>query len=359
LALRSGPQRREDLCVALWPDATPELARNSLSAALSALRREMGHDFVCADRFTVSLAPNAFETDVAKFQVAVKENDWAHATQFYRGHFLPSCFEEPLIGVARELEEYARLAFDSLFEQLEAEQRWEEIVIEARRALKLFPNSTSWQLAAMRAHRALFHFEAALEVFKEISNAARRENEPVPDAARHLARQIRREREEHPFMPPELVAPRPTSAENTAPNFPSTWTSFFGRDEEIEEVAKLLRSGERLVTLSGMGGTGKTRLLIEVARRLAPEWPGKIHFVPLAALSNAELFFSNLRDALGLEAAPDLPPLEQLARFLRGQKVLLLLDNFEQLVDGAALSLQTLREKLPDATFLITSRVLL
>jgi predicted ATPase/DNA-binding SARP family transcriptional activator len=378
LALKNAPQRREDLCAALWPDAAPELARNSLSAALSTLRREFGNDFVCADRFTVGLAPGAFTTDIEQFLAALKEGDAERATKLYHGHFLPSCFEEPLVECAREFEEKARLAFDTHLEQLEAAQRWDELISEARRGLKFFPHSTSWQLALMRAHRALCHFEAALEVFKEIANRARRENEPVPDAARHLARQIRREREEHPFLPPELVAPRgmgsaeqnltlpqnaasdakPNAGDKTS-NVPSTWTLFFGRDQELAEVTELLRSGERLVTLSGMGGTGKTRLIIEVARRVAPEWPGRVHFVPLAALSSAELFFSNLRDALGLEAAPDLPPLEQLVRFLRGQKVLLLLDNFEQLVEGAALSLQTLREKLPEVTFLVTSRVLL
>jgi hypothetical protein len=74
LALK-GAQARETLCEALWPDAAPEAARNSLSAALSSLRKELGDDQICADRFNVSLAPGAFSTDVAQFNEALRQQN--------------------------------------------------------------------------------------------------------------------------------------------------------------------------------------------------------------------------------------------------------------------------------------------
>lgn len=103
----------------------------------------------------------------------------------------------------------------------------------------------------MRAHQHRHQFDAALEVFRDISNAARRENELVPGAARHLARQIRRERESYAFAPPtpsetlETVAPE---ADAEAAMFggwdesrlPATWTPFFGRDEEFAALSALL-----------------------------------------------------------------------------------------------------------------------
>jgi predicted ATPase len=120
-----------------------------------------------------------------------------------------------------------------------------------------------------------------------------------------------------------------------------------------------LNAGEKLITLSGPGGSGKTRLAIETVREVAPLWKDGVHFVPLAPLSEVSLLFSTIRDALQLAARSDLAPLEQIERALRGRRLLLLLDNFEQLVPDGATHLQALRERLPEATILVTSRVLL
>jgi hypothetical protein len=127
----------------------------------------------------------------------------------------------------------------------------------------------------------------------------------------------------------------------------------------MELLGKWLIKGETLVTLTGAGGSGKTRLAIETLRRLLDEWQGRIYFVPLASLWDAALFFSAIRDALGIVASPDVPPLEQIASALRDQKCVVLLDNLEQLSQSGAAHLQELRERLPQATFMVTSRALL
>ncbi|HVF85059.1 MAG TPA: AAA family ATPase, partial [Abditibacteriaceae bacterium] len=375
-----GAQPREKLCDLLWPEASPEAARNSLSAALSALRREFGDDHICADRFRVSLALGAFSTDVALFDEALRDENLATATSLYRDHLLPGSYEESLLALAREYEEKACIAFETHLQQLEASGSYAEAVTTARRALSLFPGTSTWFLVLMRAHHAMQQYDAALEVFKDLSNFARRENDLVPDAARHLARQIRRDRENHNPLP-RLSAPTLESQSSTrnteipqnardskttpadsvpeiAANLPLTWTPFFGREDEIDQLQALL-CHERFITLTGMGGTGKTRLVIQLARRVASEWNNRIYFVPLAALLDDELLFSTIRDALQLPSAPDLPPLQQIVAALAGAPAILLLDNFEQLVKGGAARLQQLRAALPHITFVVTSRVLL
>lgn len=376
LALRKRA-RREELCSFLWPDAAPEAARNSLSAALSALRRELGDDAICADRVEVALAPSFFQTDVAFFDEALDSQDYLRAASLYRGHLLPGFYEEPLLICAREYEEKARSVFDKAIEELEARGEYTEAVTLARRALTLFPDAPGWHVALMRAHRALNQYDAALDVFKVAEKSAKREGELVSDAARHLARQIRREREAGVPAPLPTAMRQPVAHTSSAvepdtevepevevsaelpANLPATWTRFFGREDEIESLVQLLQGDSRFVTLSGMGGTGKTRLVLEVIRRIAPARKGPVYFVSLASLTDAELLFSTIRDALRLPVSPDLPPLQQIVTLLKNQPTLLVLDNFEQLVESGASRLQELRSALPEATFIVTSRLLL
>jgi predicted ATPase len=140
---------------------------------------------------------------------------------------------------------------------------------------------------------------------------------------------------------------------------PVQWTRFFGREAETESLRRWIEGGEKLITLSGAGGSGKTRLAIETLRNLQSGHNRCVYFVALASLSDAGLLFSAIRDSLGIEAAPDVPPLEQIALALQDQPCVLLLDNLEQLGQNGAARLQELRSRLPQVTLLITSRALL
>src|SRR5262249_41368465 len=136
--------------------------------------------------------------------------------------------------------------------------------------------------------------------------------------------------------PPDPVPPAPRLS---LPPLPVPLTPFFGREAEIAQVRAMLEGGDtRLVTLTGLGGTGKTRLALEVARRLQEgggEWTG-VAFVPLVDLNNPRLILQALRGALKLPNAGATDPLEEIATALSDQRFLLVLDNFEQLLDGGA-----------------------
>ena len=128
------------------------------------------------------------------------------------------------------------------------------------------------------------------------------------------------------FLPPRTL--------ETPSNLPPQVTSFVGREREIGEVGELVRHS-RLVTLTGPGGTGKTRLSLRVAERLRPEYPGGAFFVELAPISDPGLIPTTIAQAIGLREDPKRPVAELLEAYLRDLQLLLVLDNFEQLVAGA------------------------
>jgi hypothetical protein len=129
--------------------------------------------------------------------------------------------------------------------------------------------------------------------------------------------------------------PPPRTLE-TPSNLPPQMTTFIGRKREAEEVAGLARRS-RLVTLSGPGGTGKTRLSLQVAAQLRAEFSGGTFFVDLSRISDPALIPTTIAVALGLREQPNQPVLESLQAHLRDSRLLLVLDNFEQVQAGAPL----------------------
>jgi predicted ATPase len=284
---------------------------------------------------------------------------------------LPGFHEEPFPSLAAEYEEKARGAFAARLQVLEGTGEADTLRSLARRAAMLFGDEERWFLSLMRAHRMADDFDAALRSYEALQRWARKNGEAASEEARALAKQLRRDKEKQAAQAPQaLEEPEEEGApllediseeevSALALNLPPQWTRFFGREAERELLGAWLHSGDRLITLSGPGGSGKTRLAVETLREAAPAWNTRVHFVPLASLSDPDLLFATIRDALGLTVGSDLPPLEQIERALKNQKCLLLLDNFEQLAERGAPLLQKLRERLPSATFLVTSRVLL
>jgi excisionase family DNA binding protein len=137
---------------------------------------------------------------------------------------------------------------------------------------------------------------------------------------------------------------------------PATPTSFIGRQDVVAEVAALLRRHDvQLLTLTGPGGTGKTRLALRVAADLAAKFADGITFVPLAAVHQAELVIPTIAQVLGVRETEDQPPRERLRSFLHDRELLLVLDNLEQ-VPGAAPDLGDLLAMCPRLTVLATSR---
>src|SRR5687768_9422435 len=137
---------------------------------------------------------------------------------------------------------------------------------------------------------------------------------------------------------------------------PGSLTPLVGRDRLLDEVADLLRSTEtRLVTLVGPGGVGKTRLAIEVAAHLRDEFDGGARFVQLAAVSDPALVLPTIARSLGLREVGGRPVISLLREELRDRSILLVVDNFEQVLDAGPLVADVLTG-CPTMSILITSR---
>jgi len=133
-------------------------------------------------------------------------------------------------------------------------------------------------------------------------------------------------------------------------NLPRPASTFVGREREVIEIASLVRGGARLVTLTGPGGSGKTRLAIEAASELVPDFSVGVFWVGLAALREPALVLETIAQTLGAADA--------LSAHVSEREMLLLLDNFEQVVEAAP-ELSALVETCPNLHLLVTSRELL
>jgi len=154
--------------------------------------------------------------------------------------------------------------------------------------------------------------------------------------------------------PTSRAADRPRSR-----SLPVTLTSLIGREQDIVEVSKLLQSPEvRLVTLTGPGGVGKTRLAVAVGERLDERYPRGAVFVPLASIVEPTLVLPRIAAAVGATIEGARPPLDVLAEYLADELTLLVLDNFEQIV-GVAPDLDHLLASCAGLTILVTSRSVL
>jgi hypothetical protein len=145
-------------------------------------------------------------------------------------------------------------------------------------------------------------------------------------------------RPEHIFQLQALDLPRnfpPLKSLNALPNnLPLQLTSFIGRQREMQEARKLLASA-RLLTLIGPGGTGKTRLSLQVAAEQLPEFKDGVWLIELAPLADPAFIVSTIASVLGLHEVPGIPLLNVLIDYLRAKSLLLILDNCEHLIEPA------------------------
>jgi predicted ATPase len=190
-------------------------------------------------------------------------------------------------------------------------------------------------------HAAYLPFHTSEELHDRIAD----------DLATLLAERFDESREPRGEEPQETVEP-------IVGRIPVPYTTTIGRERDLGAVRALLSEGHRVVSLIGPGGVGKSRLAIETALSSSDLFPDGVYFVPLEGVLEASLllptiaYFLNIRD--NGEAALE----ERIAHALKGRRVLVVLDNFEQIVDAAPV-LVRLYALAPQATFLVTSRIVL
>lgn len=184
-----------------------------------------------------------------------------------------------------------------------------------------------------------------------------------PDAAlydlgNHMLKDLNEPQHIYQLLHPTLQRSFPALRTLTAQphNLPPQPTPFVGREEELAQIsAQLADPACRLLTLIGPGGIGKTRLALQAAAEQVEAFTQGAYFVPLAPLTSGELLISAIADALHLSFYQHEPPQRQLFTYLREKQLLLILDNFEHVMDGAALVAELLAHA-PGVKILATSR---
>lgn len=140
-------------------------------------------------------------------------------------------------------------------------------------------------------------------------------------------------------------------------NLPSPPTKFIGRAKQIAAIEEMLLQPDiRLITLTGPGGTGKTRVGLEVCRAVMGHFPDGVYFVDLAPIRDPDLVLTTTAHMIGIREGGGRPPLENMKVYLSGKQVLLLFDNFEQVAKAASVVAE-LMAAVPGVKILVTSRI--
>jgi predicted ATPase/DNA-binding SARP family transcriptional activator len=356
LALHPGKHSREQLATLLWGDYADSAARRSLRTALSELRAVLGDEAIIAGRQDVQLNPAfplwadavAFQTQAGRFLVAPDADVDASFVDLYRGDLLPDFDHEWILP---ERERLRTLLLDVLLllaQEHRSRAAYEQAILVAGRALVLDPSNERAHQHLMFCHMARGDRSAALQQYETCRRALQDDLgvEPLPETLR-LYQWITGE--------PEHLAAK----EARISNLPVPLTSFVGRTHELAGcLAQLRRPDVRLLTLTGAGGSGKTRLALEAASAVTAEYPHGVFFIDLAALRQADLLPSAIARPIGVQPAQKQSLSDALLDFLRQKKMLLLLDNFEQIIEAAPLLMQLLTIA-PRLKLLVTSRAAL
>ena len=394
LAVEQGrPHPREALVGLLWPEAIEADARRSLSQALFNLRQALGegstgpppaNPFLLSTRETLQFNPASdHRLDVAGFEALVQAAA-AHshgpsdlcaecverlerAVTLYRGDFLShffvpdsSAFEDWALLRREGLRRQALAALAQLTTHFEQQAVYGRAVAYARRQLELEPYREEAHRDVMRLLALSGERSAALAQYEAARKALANELgvPPAPETEALLA-QIKAGQWERRYPAPSPTPGGTRQDPASAPTgLPTPLTAFVGRERELAELARLLAAPEcRLLTLTGPGGIGKTRLALQAA---AQYHPGAV-WVPLAPVQAPEQVVTAIADALGFTFQGNEPPVTQLARHLSAQSRLLLLDNFEHLLrpEAGPEWINDLLRGAPALKLLVTSRAAL
>ena len=380
---------REALMGLFWPDLPEEAARNNLRQALVKLRDAIGDRTADPPFLLTSRAMLQFDRasdhqlDVAVFTALLDACDHhphrhpescktcaqqlQQAVALYQGPFLAEFF----LPDSAAFEEWALVKRESLHRRMvdalgrlvryhERCSHYPQALLYAQRQLTLEPWAEETHRQLMRLHLLNDDRTAALAQYESCRRILAAELDVTPEAATvALYEQIHREDlrctsyELRGHEPGQAIVIRKSKIVN---RLPLQLTPFVGRAIELTELSRLLDRPEcRLVTITGPGGIGKTRLALQAATAHIDDFTDGVFFVPLVGVTTAHFLPHAILAALGIPLQAQQSADEQLRSFLQKQELLLVLDNYEQLLPDVNLLLEILRAA-PGVVLLVTAR---
>lgn len=377
LAVTAQSHPRDALATLFWPDSDHTRSRRAFRQTLFVLKKALGEEWLETDRRSLTLKRgDGFWLDVDYFYELLAECQThnhpaddvcpaclaplTEAVTLYRDDFLAKLtlrdspgFDEWLLLQNKSLRHRLSNALERLVRAHSAQGEFEEAIVYAKQWLALDSLQES-------AHRCLMHLYTqagqhtnALRQYEKCVQVLECElGVPPQEKTVQLYHDIRENRVVQPVSGtvfPSFTYPH---------NIPLQPTPFVGRKKELAEVDRLLGDPTcRLLTLLGPGGIGKTRLALQAALQIPRKdvFPNGVWFVPLAPLASADFLVSTIAGALRFPFRGDADPKEQLVDYLREKEMLLLLDNFEHLLEGADFLAEML-SSVAGVKLLITSR---
>ncbi|MDQ4076149.1 MAG: NB-ARC domain-containing protein, partial [Chloroflexota bacterium] len=372
LAVTGAPQSREVLATLLWPEHDQMRARQNLRATLFALNRTPLGAWLATDSDTIQLHPQlASAVDVTRFTQHISSgqlDELRQAAALYRGDFLGGFYlsdSQPFEEWAvLQREQYRRQVLDVL-ELLAthaiAQGDFDEAEVLARRQLELDNLCEgAWRqlletLARAGArNEALAEYERCCQLLQEELGVA-----PASETVALHEAIVQGKLGAATSGGVATTGTVPDVSASPRHNIPAAITPLIGREEELRTLEEFLTNSDvRLVTITGAGGIGKTRLALQIAANLLDEFRDGIFFVNLAPLRDTELVIPTIAQTLNVREEGGQPLIERLKGYLGDKHLLLLLDNFEHLL-AAGPEVTDLLAAAPHLKVLVTSRALL
>jgi non-specific serine/threonine protein kinase len=353
LVLHPGQHNRDSIATLFWSDGSSQQARASLRNALAVLRRTLGAALVMTDREHVQINPDyplqvdalEFRKQVHQFQSAALPDVTGLQLELYRGDLLIDFSDEWLIPIRETYRQLFGRALLQLGEQQRSLGHYDSAIALMRRLLELEPADEQAHQIVMACYFALGDRPAALRQFEILQRILRDELQAEPQRETLLLYQRIRN-----------AALTPLSNHTVPGNLPTPLTGFVGRGQEIQDLEALICEQSRLVTLTGTGGSGKTRLAIEVAAACSPAFKDGIWWVDLAPQADANFVPHSIARALGIREISSGGIIDDLILRLRPKQLLVILDNCEHQIEACAQIVARLLTGCSQLRVLATSR---
>ena len=329
--------RREKLAGLLWPDIPEAKARAYLRNELWRIRKVLSpSEYLMADGVGIHFDSASEYSLDAKLLEDLKEDSSAEefiaVLSTYQGELLPGFYDEWIVIEREHFRAVYEQKLARLLQLLEDEKRWQDILVWAERWLSHGHGSEEAYRYMMIAYDAIGDRAKVTSAYQRCLEALRELDLEPSEQTRVLAFQ----------RTPRL-------------NIPIPLTSFIGREQELKEVARLL-SKSRLVTLTGSGGVGKTRLATQVVTDILDRFPDGVWFLDLAPLRDPTLVPNTLMSLLGLRETGELPVTDQLISFFQNRTALVIFDNCEHVIETCAQLVHALLAPCDHLFILATSR---
>ena len=354
---------RQEVAALFWPDAGESQALYSLRRSLTNLRRALGPEagrLLAPSPSTVRLDLTDADCDLLAFEAALARATGTsepaemlqQAVRLYGGPLLPDCREE-WVHAERSLREQSYLSALGRLARIAQEQGQPAAAVGwLRLLLTTDPFSEGACRDLMQALAVSGDRAAVTRVYRDLVLRLRTHLSTTPAPETDALYKRLSEAPSHPEPPPKAV---PALAPPSRRHLPVPLTDLLGRESAVAEVGVGLERS-RLVTLSGPGGVGKTRLAIAAADATLPRFEGGVWFVGLAALTDPAYVAETTAKTLGAPQQVGQTACEGLIAFLAGRSTLLVLDNCEHLLDSCAMLVDRLLSACPGLRILSTSR---